>query len=380
MSAALPDTPLLTVEKVSKFYGGDERAAAEAAASGATRQELMTRFGSFAAVAEASFEARAGEILVIMGLSGSGKSTLLRCINRLVEPTSGSVRFQGEDVLAASQQRLRDLRLNKISMVFQHFALLPHKTVLDNVAFGLKMRGVGKLDRFETASRLLEQVGLGGWEKLYPHNLSGGMKQRVGLARALAVDPDLLLMDEAFSALDPVIRREMQGELMRLQKIMKKTIVFITHDIQEALLVGDRIVMMKDGRIVQIGTPSELILSPKDDFVADFTRDADRARMLAARDIMIPVDGSGSIVLPGKPGTTIVVDPAGMALGYRSGGGELSMDFQKVEENDRLGTLLDRCKTSAPIVVIDRSGAVAGAFDPDRLIKVLKIGPEPHSD
>lgn len=380
MTTLSADAPLLTVEKVSKFYGGEEEAAAVAAASGATRQDLMSRFGSFAAVAEASFEAKAGEILVIMGLSGSGKSTLLRCINRLVEPTRGSVHFQGEDILAASQQRLRDLRLNKISMVFQHFALLPHKTVLDNVAFGLKMRGVAKADRFRDASRLLEQVGLGGWEKRYPHNLSGGMKQRVGLARALAVDPDLLLMDEAFSALDPVIRREMQGELIRLQKIMKKTIVFITHDIQEALLVGDRIVMMKDGRIVQIGTPSELILSPKDKFVADFTRDADRGRMLAARDIMVPRDDTGLIVLPGSPATTVVLDAAGAALGYRSGGGELSTNFQKVEAYDKLGTLLDRCQTPAPIVVIDTSGMVAGAFDRDRLIKVLNIGPEPHAD
>jgi glycine betaine/proline transport system ATP-binding protein len=380
MNTLASNAPLLTIDRVSKFYAGDEQAAAAAAASGATREELMTRFQSFAAVAEASFEAEAGEILVIMGLSGSGKSTLLRCINRLVEPTSGSVLFQGEDILAASQQRLRELRLNKISMVFQHFALLPHKTVLDNVAFGLKMRGVGKADRFGAATRLLEQVGLRGWEKLYPHNLSGGMKQRVGLARALAVDPDLLLMDEAFSALDPVIRREMQGELVRLQRIMKKTIVFITHDIQEALLVGDRIVMMKDGRIVQIGTPSELILSPKDDFVADFTRDADRARMLAARDIMISPNDSGSIVLPGNPGTTIAIDSAGMALGYRAGSGELSIDFQRAEPNEKLGTLLDRCKMPAPILVTDPSGTVAGAFDRERLIKVLKVGPELNSD
>jgi glycine betaine/proline transport system ATP-binding protein len=372
----LPET-LLNVEGVCKIYGGEEKLAAAAVMSGATRGELVQRFNSFSAVADASFQVSAGEIFVIMGLSGSGKSTLLRCINRLIEPTSGRVQFIGEDVLAASAARLRDLRLSKISMVFQHFALLPHKSVLDNVAFGLKMRGAGRRERNEVARQFIERVGLVGWEDRFPGDLSGGMKQRVGLARSLAVDPDLLLMDEAFSALDPIIRREMQLELKQLQMAMNKTVVFITHDIHEALLLGDRIAMMKDGRIVQNGSPADLILRPTNDFVGDFTRDADRSRLLKARDIMEACVGAEPIHLDGDPATSIFIDSNGKARGYTIGSGAdkemLRTDFQRASAADPLGTILKLCTSSAPIVVTDLNGTTLGAFARNRLLEVLAL-------
>jgi glycine betaine/proline transport system ATP-binding protein len=371
-----PSEDLLVVDRISKLYGGDEISAGRLAAEGASRQDVLERFNSFAAVADASFTTKAGEIFVIMGLSGSGKSTLLRCINRLIEPTCGAIRFHGEDVTAASGTRLRELRLSKISMVFQHFALLPHRTVLENVALGLKMRGVGKTERNRVASQLVAQVGLSGWEQRYPDSLSGGMKQRVGLARSLAVDPDLLLMDEAFSALDPVIRREMQQELIRLQRMMKKAIIFITHDIQEALLVGDRIAMMKDGRIVQIGSPADLILRPATDFVADFTSDADRARLLKARDIMTKRDSHGTIEIASSKPVTIVLDDRGRTVGYRSGsstGEPLMVDFHSISPDQRLGAVLDLCTSPAPIAVTEADGSTIGAFERERLIDVLEL-------
>jgi glycine betaine/proline transport system ATP-binding protein len=370
------DDTLLTVEHLCKVYGGDESHAAQLARAGHSREEIVTQCGSFVAVSDASLEVRRGEIFVIMGLSGSGKSTLLRCVNRLIEPTAGCVRFNGEDLVAASEARLRELRLSKISMVFQHFALFPHKTVIDNVSFGLKLGGLNKVRRHQIALNLLRQVGLVGWETHFPSDLSGGMKQRVGLARSLAVNPDLLLMDEAFSALDPVIRREMQIELLRLQKQLNKAILFITHDIQEALLLGDRIAMMKDGRIVQCGTPCELILKPADEFVADFTRDADRARILKVRDIMVSLsefnqtagDGSGYFVETNSAGgfsrlQTCV--PAG------SGPGHTDSNLPMVQEDDRLGAVLPLAKSPLLIVVAGADGRVVGALTRERLLGVL---------
>jgi glycine betaine/proline transport system ATP-binding protein len=221
-----------------------------------------------------------------MGLSGSGKSTLARCINRLIEPTSGEIYIDGENITTMSYKELLQIRRNKIGMVFQNFALFPHLNLLDNVAYGLKVQGVPVEKRYEKASESLKGVGLSGWEKHYPQQLSGGMRQRVGLARALANDPDILLMDEAFSALDPLIRQDMQDELMNLQDKMNKTIVFITHDLNEALKLGDRIALMKDGKINQIGTPEEILISPATEYVARFVEGVDKTKVLTASHVM----------------------------------------------------------------------------------------------
>jgi glycine betaine/proline transport system ATP-binding protein len=254
-----------------------------------SRRELLDRTGCTAAVRDVSFDVAPGEVFVVMGLSGSGKSTLVRCLTRLVEPTAGSVVFEGEDILAANPRRLRDLRRNKFSMVFQNFGLLPYRQVIDNVAYGLEIRGAGKAERARRARDVIELVGLDGYEHSYPDQLSGGMQQRVGLARALAVDPDVLYFDEPFSALDPLIRRDMQNEVIRLHREVGKTMVFITHDLSEALKLGDRILIMRDGRMVQCGTGPELVGAPADDYVRDFVQDVSRSTVLTLRWIMRPV-------------------------------------------------------------------------------------------
>ncbi len=246
------------------------------------------------AVRDVSFEVRKGETFVVMGLSGSGKSTLVRCLTRLTEPTAGEILIEGQDVRRMNDETLRNLRRHKVSMVFQNFGLLPHRRVLDNVAYGLEVCGVDRRIRHARAMQMIELVGLKGWEHQYPRQLSGGMQQRVGLARALAVNPDILLFDEPFSALDPLIRREMQDELLRLQSTLHKTSVFITHDFAEALKIGDRIAIMKDGRFVQVGAPQELVLQPKDDYVRAFVKDAPRAKVLTADAIMCPLSGFAS--------------------------------------------------------------------------------------
>ena len=241
---------------------------------------------------DVSFDVYARETFVVMGLSGSGKSTLLRCLPRLITPTSGQVLIDGEDIAQMDDARLRDVRRHKMSMVFQHFGLFPHRRVIDNVAYGLEVQGMKKAARHARAHEVLEQVNLNGWENHYPEQLSGGMQQRVGLARALAVDPEILLFDEPFSALDPLIRREMQDELCNLQEQIHKTLIFITHDFAEALRMGDRIAIMKDGEFVQVGTPEEVMLKPATDYVREFTKDAPRAMVLTARSIMQPAPSS----------------------------------------------------------------------------------------
>jgi glycine betaine/proline transport system ATP-binding protein len=250
----------------------------------------LTVFGSdyVAAVRGVNFEVMPGETFVVMGLSGSGKSTLLRCLSRLTEPTAGQVFVNGADVISMSEQELRELRRTTMSMVFQHFGLLPHRRVIDNVAYGLEVRGVPRKERYERALQMIELVGLTGWEQHLPRQLSGGMQQRVGLARALAGDPDILLYDEPFSALDPLIRREMQDELLRLQASLRKTSIFITHDFAEALRIGDRIAIMRNGQFVQVGTPQELVLNPRNEYVRAFVKDAPRAKVLTASTIMQP--------------------------------------------------------------------------------------------
>ncbi|MBA3488346.1 MAG: glycine betaine/L-proline ABC transporter ATP-binding protein [Longispora sp.] len=235
--------------------------------------EVREKTGCFIAVRDITFDVRPGEVFVVMGLSGSGKSTVVRCLTRLIEPTAGEVLIGGADVRAMGHGELRKLRRHKVSMVFQHFGLLPHRRVLDNVAYGLEIQGVDRVERYRRAAEMVTLVGLNGCENSYPEQLSGGMQQRVGLARALAVDPEVLLFDEPFSALDPLIRRDMQAEVLRLHHDMGKTMVFITHDLAEALKLGDRIAIMRDGELVQIGTPDELIDTPADDYVANFVRD-----------------------------------------------------------------------------------------------------------
>ncbi|MFF1450927.1 glycine betaine/L-proline ABC transporter ATP-binding protein [Streptomyces sp. NPDC058274] len=275
----------LEAEHLYKVFGRRPDDAVERLRQGADREELRSE-GTTAAVIDASFTVAPGQIFVVMGLSGSGKSTLLRMLNGLLEPTAGQVRFDGQDLTGLSARALREVRSKKISMVFQHFALFPHRSVRENAAYGLEVQGVPSGERKRRAAEALELVGLAGWEKSWPDELSGGMQQRVGLARALATDADLLLMDESFSALDPLIRRDMQDQLIELQRKLKKTIVFITHDLNEAMRLGDRIAVMRDGRIVQEGTAEDILVRPANDYVASFTQDVDRTRVLTAESVM----------------------------------------------------------------------------------------------
>ena len=275
----------IAIEHVFKVFGDAPQAALDLVRQGCSKQEILERTGQSIGVFDAHFHIEAGEIFVVMGLSGSGKSTLVRMLNRLIEPTAGRILVGGEDINQLSDRALRALRRKDISMVFQSFALLPHLTVLDNTAFGLELAGVERAERQRLAAAALEQVGLAGWGASYPDELSGGMQQRVGLARALAADPSILLMDEAFSALDPIIRTEMQSELLRLQQERRRTIVFISHDLDEAMRIGDRIAIMKDGQVVQVGTPDEILRSPANDYVRSFVRGVDAAAVFKAGDI-----------------------------------------------------------------------------------------------
>ncbi|MBA2174564.1 glycine betaine/L-proline ABC transporter ATP-binding protein [Halobacillus locisalis] len=278
--------PIIQVKDLSKIFGKQAKKATQYLDQGLSKDEILEKTGNTVGVNRASFDVEEGEIFVIMGLSGSGKSTLVRLINRLIEPTEGSVYIDGKDLAKMDKKNLRDVRREKLSMVFQRFALFPHRTVLENAEFGLEVQGVDKEERAQKAKDSLELVGLGGYINQFPGQLSGGMQQRVGLARALANDPEVLLMDEAFSALDPLIRKEMQDELLELQESMKKTIIFITHDLDEALRIGDRIALMKDGRIVQIGSPEEILVNPANDYVEKFVEDVDRSKVLTAEHIM----------------------------------------------------------------------------------------------
>lgn len=276
----------IVVEGLYKVFGPTPEVALGMLKEGKTKDEIMEATRHGVGVNNATFTVEEGEIVVIMGLSGSGKSTLVRCLNRLITPTAGRVLVDGQDIIELSADELREMRQSKMGMVFQNFALFPHRTVAENAAYGLEIKGVDKETRREKAFEALDLVGLKGWEDVYPSQLSGGMQQRVGLARALALDPDILLMDEAFSALDPLIRRDMQDELINLQEKMHKTIVFISHDLDEALKLGDRIVLMKDGRIVQVGTPEEILTEPANNYVERFVEEVDISRVLTADSIM----------------------------------------------------------------------------------------------
>ncbi|QGH33746.1 betaine/proline/choline family ABC transporter ATP-binding protein [Gracilibacillus salitolerans] len=277
---------VITVKDLSKIFGKKTKEALSLLDEGYKKEEILEKTGCTVGVNRATFEVEEGEVFVIMGLSGSGKSTLVRLLNRLIDPTEGDVEVSGENLAKVGKETLRKVRREKMSMVFQKFGLFPFRTVLENTEFGLEIQGMKKEERAKKAKEALELVGLGSFIHQYPDQLSGGMQQRVGLARALANDPEVLLMDEAFSALDPLIRKDMQDELLDLQQKMKKTIIFITHDLDEALRIGDRIALMKDGSIVQIGTPEEILVNPANDYVERFVEDVDRSKVLTASHIM----------------------------------------------------------------------------------------------
>ncbi|MFE7786167.1 quaternary amine ABC transporter ATP-binding protein [Streptomyces nigrescens] len=348
----------LQAEHLYKVFGRRPEDAVRKLEAGAGREELRAE-GTTAAVIDASIEVDEGQIFVVMGLSGSGKSTLLRTLNGLLEPTAGTVRFDGQDLTSLSAKELRKVRSEKISMVFQHFALFPHRSVLENAAYGLEVQGVPRAERNRRATEALELTGLKGWEKSWPDELSGGMQQRVGLARALATDADLLLMDESFSALDPLIRRDMQDQLLELQKTLKKTIVFITHDLNEAMRLGDRIAVMRDGRIVQIGSAEDILVTPANDYVASFTQDVDRTRVLTAGAIMAEVGTVlGATTPEGRKLTT--------AAEFRAAApATVGVDTPLVE-------LFTPCSTSTvPVAVTDEHGDLVGAVAAERLLAVL---------
>lgn len=279
---------LIEVVGLSKVFGPKPHTVLPLLAAGKDKDEILATTGHTVGLRNIDLRIEQGETFVIMGLSGSGKSTLIRHFNRLIDPTAGQILIDGDDVMRLDQRQLEVFRQQRMAMVFQRFALLPHATVLDNVAYGLRIKGVGKLERDAQAAHWLARVGLAGYERQYPHQLSGGQQQRVGLARALATDADILLMDEAFSALDPLIRSEMQDQLMQLQDELHKTIVFITHDLDEALRLGNHIAILRDGRLVQVGTPVDILLSPADDYVEAFVRDVNRSRVLTVETVMRP--------------------------------------------------------------------------------------------
>ena len=308
------DEAALSVRNLWKIFGkGSDRVIGTPDAD-LSRADLKEKTGCVVGVKDVSFDVAPGEVFVVMGLSGSGKSTLVRLLTRLIEPTAGEVVMDGHDIVKASESELRDLRRTHTSMVFQHFGLLPHRQVLDNVAYGLEVRGISKKERRAKAQEIVELVGLKGYETSYPDQLSGGMQQRVGLARALANDPSLLLFDEPFSALDPLIRRDMQNEVIRLHHELGKTMVFITHDLSEALKLGDRILIMRDGAIVQIGTPDEVVARPADDYVKDFVSEVPKSHVLTLKWVMRQPRPGESLEGPAMPVTTIVRQAARAAI------------------------------------------------------------------
>ncbi len=304
------DNPYISVRSLWKVFGKNPERALAPEYDQHDRAAIQEELGCLVALRDVSFEVRRGQTFVVMGLSGSGKSTLVRCLIRLIDPTAGSISMDAENITGMSDTDLIEFRRKSVAMVFQHYGLMPHRNVLDNAAWGLEVRGISKEERTNRTREVLEVVGLRGWEGAYPRQLSGGMQQRVGLARALAVDPDILLMDEPFSGLDPLIRRQMQDELLRLQTELKKTIVFITHDLNEALKLGDRIAIMHDGQVVQIGSPEDIVLRPEDAYVGEFTQDVRLESILTASQIMV------------SPQVTLSADEAPQAALHTMNGSE----------------------------------------------------------
>ena len=377
----------IVIEHLIKIYGDKPNAALKLFRSGETRDSILKETGNVLGIADVSLTINQGELFVVMGLSGSGKSTLARCINRLINPTSGNIYIDGEDITHVDEKRMREIRLSKVSMVFQKFGLLPHKTVGENVGYGLKVKGVDKGKRRAKALETLEAVGLAQWADYLPSSLSGGMQQRVGLARALATDADILLMDEAFSALDPLIRREMQDELLRLQKELHKTIVFISHDIQEALRIGDRIAVMKDGALVQVGTPEEIVTQPANDYIRAFTEDVNRAQVLTIDSLVhsatsvILTEDSLSVALrkisnqvfkylcivdsQGKPVGMVNQDGIELALTHEKSdlAEVMETDFPLVQAHTKLEETFAVYQPGIPLTVVDEEGKFQGLIE-----------------
>lgn len=307
-------TSAISVKNLWQVFGPNPDKIVGSPDASLPRAELREKTGNTAAVRDVSFDVAPGEVFVVMGLSGSGKSTLVRCLTRLIEPTSGSVVLNGEDIMKANEARLRELRRTKFSMVFQNFGLLPHRKVIDNIAFALEVNGVSKEKRHARANEVIELVGLQGFAYAYPEQLSGGMQQRVGLARALAVDPEVMFLDEPFSALDPLIRRDMQAEVMRLHEELGKTMLFITHDLDEAIKLGDRIAIMRDGAVVQMGTPEDLIANPADEYVSEFTRDVPKSHVLTLRTIARAAQAQEKVSTATLPSSTVIRDSTNQIL------------------------------------------------------------------
>ena len=346
------DTSAIVLEGVWKVFGERaEEVVENIRRHDLGKSEVLERFDAVVGIADVSFEVKRGEIFCIMGLSGSGKSTLVRHINRLIEPTAGKITLLGQEVLGLSEAELRDVRARKVGMVFQHMALFPHRSVRDNVAYPLEIRGEPKLRRWQVSQRMLSMVGLDGFEDRFPTELSGGMQQRVGLARALASDPDVLLMDEPFSALDPLIRRQLQDQFLELSEKLHKTTLFITHDLDEAIRLGTRIAIMKDGRIVQIGTPEDIVTNPADDYVRDFVKDISKLKLVFAHTIMEPV------------------------AEYRAKPGEdLGQALRTSEDTDLDGLVDLAITTEHPIVITGRNGEDIGVVSKDRLLLGIQGG------
>ena len=387
----------LEVSGLWKVFGSNPRRVIETPqlATG-SKSEVLEKTGCVIAIRDISFKIFPGEVFVVMGLSGSGKSTLIRCLLRLIEPTAGSIRLDGDEVLDYDKQQLVEMRRKKMSMVFQHFGLLPNRTVLNNVAFGLELQGVRKEDRYERALDVIDRVGLKGWEWAYPQELSGGMQQRVGLARALAVNTDILLMDEPFSGLDPLIRREMQDELIQLQGQIQKTIVFITHDLNEALKLGSRIAIMRDGSVIQLGKPEDIVTIPADSYVREFVKDVSRSKVLTARRIMsqpaarVTQEQEPEAVLKAIDQAAVnhafVLGDGGILLGiinrraavglYRQGKTSLLDVPLEMPAIATLDTSIDHLITvasthDAPVAVVDEKGCLLGVITNANLLSNL---------
>ena len=344
----------IQIQNVWKIFGNNSKEALDAIQNkNISKQEALEKYNSVIGVSDVSFDVNKGEIFCVMGLSGSGKSTLVRHINRLLEPTSGKILINNQDVMQFDKDSLQELRNKKIGMVFQNFALMPHRSVLDNIAMPLEIRGVSKNDRLDEANKILNIVELQGWGNKYAHELSGGMQQRVGLARALAAAPDFLLMDEPFSALDPLIRRQLQSEFIKLSKKMKKTTVFITHDLDEAVRVGHRIAIMRDGMVVQIGTPEEIVVNPADEYVADFVKGISRLKVVQAKTIMKSIKE------------------------YENKFGKLDNNNELVNENEVLSKLIEISVTKdKPIIVTNKNNEKIGFISQSDLLKAVVEGNE----
>ena len=384
---------IIELDGVYKIFGPQPRGRAfELAKSGMNKDEVQAETGHVVGLDNVCFSVSRGEMFVVMGLSGSGKSTALRTVNKLHDITAGTVKVEGTDVQTLDGSELQTFRRRHMGMVFQHFALFPHRDVIDNVGYGLKVQGVAKGIRNEAAMKALAMVGLDAYSQNMPSELSGGMQQRVGLARALASDPEILLMDEAFSALDPLIRRQMQDELLEIQKELKKTILFITHDLNEALRIGDRVCIMKDGAVVQIGTPEEILTQPATGYVAEFVQDVDQGRVIQVHEVMMPPapvaadatiasalstmgDRAGVFVLDAARAPThlFTVDDAARAasMGTVDVGPALRTDFERCGPNDRLNAVYAAAGRGLPIAVCDESGALVGNLDPRHIMEEM---------